>query len=378
MTDASAVIVIGGGIAGCSTAYYLAADGGDVILLEQFEPGALASGSNAGSLHAQIPPEPFLTKGEPWARAFAPALPLYAESIALWAKASESLGADLEVSQDGGLVAAATAAEMRMLEAKVRLDRAAGIKMELLDARELRERAPYVSERMVGGVLCPIEGKANPLVAAPAFAAAAGALGAKIETGCRVTAIRRSGALFEIETTRAKYRAARLVNAAGAGAGTVAALAGASLDYEPFLQQLIVTERAAPLIDRLVYAAGERLTLKQTSTGTVVIGGGWPATADPHGYPRVLQRSLSDNLRIALKVVPMLHSLRVVRTWAAAVNGSASWRPLIGEMPGVPGLFVNWVPWMGFSGALAASRIVASLVQDRTPPVGFDVSCFAP
>ena len=378
MIQTGEVIVIGGGIAGCSTAYYLAADGAEVILLEQFEPGALASGSNAGSLHVQIQPEPFLTNGESWARAFAPAVPLYVQSVALWQEAGALLGADLEVSQDGGLVAAATAAEMRMLEAKVRIDRAAGLAMEVLGAGDLRERAPYVSERMVGGLFCPLEGKANPLVAAPAFAAAAKAMGARMECGCRVTGIRRSRRHYEVETSRGRFQTPRLVNAAGAGAGTVAALAGAALDDQPFVQQLIVTERAAPLIECLVYAAGARLTLKQTRGGTIVVGGGWPAALDARGYPRVLHRSLSENLRIALGMVPALHSLRVVRTWAASVNGSASWRPLVGELPGAPGLFINWVPWMGFSGALAASRIVASLVRGRTPPVDFDIAPFAP
>ena len=378
MTEAGDVIVIGGGIAGCSTAYYLALDGVQVTLLERFEPGTLASGANAGSLHAQIPPAPVLTLGESWARAFAPALPLFIESIALWREAAASLPCDLEVSQDGGLVVAATAAEMRMLEAKIRLDRAAGLEMELLDAADLRERAPYVSEHMIGGVFCPIEGKANPLVAAPAFAVAAQSLGARVETDCPVTAIRRCGAAFEVETPQGVYRATRLVNAAGAAAGPVAALAGATVEYEPFLQQLIVTEPAAPLIDCLIYAAGERLTLKQTKAGTIVIGGGWPAGQDRQGFANVLRSSLSNNLRIALEAVPALGSLTVARTWAAAVNASATWRPLVGEMPGCPGLILNWVPWLGFSGALSASRIVASQVQGHTPPVDFDVSHFTP
>jgi len=51
---------------------------------------------------------------------------------------------------------------------------------------------------------------------------------------------------------------------------------------------------------------------------------------------------------------------------------------VIGEMPGTDGFFINYVPWMGFSGALAAARITASQVQGKMPPVDFDVSCFAP
>ena len=378
MAESTDVVVIGGGIAGCSTAYYLASDGVAVTLLEQFEPGSLASGANAGSLHAQIQPEPFLVNGEAWARAFAPALPLYVESIRLWQAAATLFAPQLEVSLDGGLVVAANDAEMRMLKEKLAIDRAAGLEMELLGAADLRRRFPWLSERSIGGVFCPGEGKANPLVAAPAFAAAAQRLGATIQSGCRVTAIRRIGCGYEVESDRGRYRVARIVNAAGAQAASVAELVGKGFDDVPFVQQLIVTEKTAPLIGCLTYAASQRLTLKQTRDGSIVIGGGWPAGRDASDYARVLAASLASNLGVAVAVAPALRSLRVVRSWAAAVNGNESWLPLVGAMPGEPGFFINWVPWMGFSGALAASRIVASLVQGRTPPVDFDVSHFTP
>ena len=60
------VLVIGGGLAGAATAYYLAREGVAVLLVERFDLNTQASGSNAGSIHAQIPMEPFLTKGEAW------------------------------------------------------------------------------------------------------------------------------------------------------------------------------------------------------------------------------------------------------------------------------------------------------------------------
>ena len=191
------VIVIGGGIAGCTTAFYLAADGVDVTLLEQYELNTLASGVNAGSLHAQIQTEPFIKMGETWARQYSPVLRFYAESIALWQQAGSVLGVDLEVAQGGGLLIAANDNEMRLIEAKTKLERAAGLETELLTAKDLRNKAPYISERMLGAAFCPIEGKANPLLAAPAFAAAAETLGAKILQGCEVVAIDRDEAGYQ-------------------------------------------------------------------------------------------------------------------------------------------------------------------------------------
>ena len=372
------VIVIGGGIAGCTTAYYLAADGVDVTLIEQHELNTLASGSNAGSLHAQIQPEPFVEFGETWARQFLPALPLYIESMSLWRDASSLLGTDLEVVQEGGIVVAANDEEMRNLEAKSRLERSAGLATELLNVNELRDRAPYISRHMVGAAFCPIEGKADPLLAAPAFAAAAQSRGATIQQQHRVIAIRSTGAGYEVDTNNGSFHAARIINAAGIEAGRVAALLRGHVDMQSFPLQLSVTEPIDPLIGHLVYSGSEMLTLKQTKAGTVMIGGGWPATLDDQNRPQVTSNSLYGNLRVVIDVVPGLASVNIVRTWAAEVNGNESWLPVIGEMPGAKGFFINYVPWMGFSGAPAASRIVTSLVQGRDPAVDFDVSPFKP
>lgn len=376
MTD---VIVIGGGLAGCATAYYLASDGVDVLLLEQGDLNTGASGNNAGSLHAQLQHEPYLEFGEPWARAYIPALRFFAASIALWQRAAATIGADLEVTLDGGLLVAADAAQMRRIEAKAAVERAAGLPIELLGSAELRRFAPYISQRMVGASFCPIEGKANPLAAGPAFAAAAAARGARIRTGQQVTGIRRSTAGFEVVTaTGETHRAPRLVNAAGINAGRMAELVGASIDIQAFAMQLSVTEPAAPLIKHLVYYVRDRLTMKQTKQGSILIGGGWPALVDERGRAQVSAQSLARNLAVAIEVVPDTAAINIVRTWAAIVNGTHDWMPVLGELPGVPGYFLNYVPWMGFTGAPAAGRIVASLVQGRLPPLDLDLAPFQP
>tara|TARA_Y100000588_G_scaffold272635_1_gene288453 strand:+ start:29 stop:1168 length:1140 start_codon:yes stop_codon:yes gene_type:complete len=372
------VIVIGGGIAGCTTAYYLAGDGVDVLLLEQYEVNALASGANAGSLHAQIQPEPFVDFGERWARRFLPAIPFYAESLSMWYDIEAILGVDLEVSRDGGLVVAANANDMNFLEAKAALEKSVGLETVLLTAAELRDRAPYISKKMVGGALCSIEGKANPLLATPAFAAAAKDRGVVIEQGQRVTEIRRLPDYYEVQCGNRSYRALRVVNAAGTQAGNIASMLDGKIEMQSFPIQLSVTEPVSPLIDHLLYFSSEMLTLKQTKAGTILIGGGWPAVLDKQQQPRVKGSSLYNNLLIAVRTVPAVAAAKIVRTWAAEVNGNQSWLPVIGEMPGSSGFFINYVPWMGLSGALAASRITASLTQGHKPPVDFDIVPFRP
>ena len=70
------VLIIGGGLVGCAAAYFLAREGAEVVLIERFDLNTQASGSNAGSIHAQIPHEPFVQNGDEWARTFAPTIPL--------------------------------------------------------------------------------------------------------------------------------------------------------------------------------------------------------------------------------------------------------------------------------------------------------------
>ncbi len=372
------VLVIGGGLAGCATAYFLAADGVDVTLIEKGDLNTRASGSNAGSLHAQIPFDPFSRYGAAWTATFAPTIGLLACSIALWRELPAMLGAALDVSLKGGLLAAATDADMAVLERKADVERAQGLTIELLDRTALRRVAPYLSPALAGGAFCPDEGKANPFAATPAFAAAAIKAGARVLRNRDVTGVARVADGYEVATTGGMLRARRVVNAAGSEAGAIAAMLGLRFGIEGFPIQVSVTEPVAPLIPHLLYYTGDKLTLKQNGVGSLLIGGGWPARLGRHGHPSIDPASFRANLALAVVVVPALAEIRVVRSWAAIVNGTDDWKPILGEVPGMPGFFMDFFPWMGFTAGPLAARIVASLVQGRTPPVDMDLRPFLP
>lgn len=373
------VIVIGGGLAGCATAYYLAAGGVDVTLLERFDLNTLASGSNAGSLHAQIPHDPFVRYGEGWAENYATTVGLLAKSIDMWRTLSEELGADLEVKLRGGLLVARTAEDMAAIERKARHERGQGLDIRIFDRADIAREAPYVSESMIGGAFCPDEGKANPFAVTPAFARAARRLGARIERMTTVLAIERKNGVYEVMTNRGTFSAPRLVNAAGSEAGKVTALLGIDLgDVQGFPIQVSATEKIAPLIPHLLYCASDKLTLKQNQVGSLLIGGGWEAEIGPNGTPVANPESLRRNMGVALSVVPALRDIRVVRTWAAIVNGTDDWKPILGEIPRSPGFFINFFPWMGFTAGPIAARIVANLVQGRPAPFDLDLKPFLP
>jgi glycine/D-amino acid oxidase-like deaminating enzyme len=373
------VIVIGGGVTGCAASWYLAGEGVDVVLVEAGELNAQASGSNAGSLHAQIPADTFLELGEAWAADFAPTLRLLRRSIELWVDADRTLDGALEVRIGGGLMLASNSQQMRLIERKAAHEAAAGTPIELLDATELRRRAPYLSPGLVGAGFCPVEGKASPLVAAPAFARAAQGAGARILRRHPVQDIAAGRDGYRLQTPQAEIVAKRLVVAAGAGTSALRGLPGLEgLTIESAPIQVSVTEPMAAFIGPLLYYARAPLTMKQTAAGTVVIGGGWPARYDARGRPIPDADSLGQNLALALEVIPALAKVTLMRTWAATVNGTPDWKPIIGELPGAPGAFLAYVPWMGFTGSLAAARIVASQVQGKNPEPALDADSFAP
>ncbi len=362
------VLIVGGGLAGCATAYYLAREGVDVTLIERHDLNTQASGCNAGSLHAQIPHEPFILKGEEWARIFAPTIPLMRDSIELWGRLGEELGRDLEVSITGGILVAETDRQMRDIERKAAIERAHGLTIEILSRAALRALAPYVSERMVGGAFCPTEGKANPLQATPAFAAAAERHGARILRLTELKALGAEAAGYAAQTDDDIIHARRIVNCAGADAGHVSAMLGLDLPIEGHPIQVNVTEPVAPFLGHLLYFAGEKLTLKQARNGSLLIGGGWPARRSAvEGRLAVDLGSVRSNLNVAQTVVPRIGSVRLLRTWPAIVSGTEDWKPILGEVPKLPGFFMNMVPWMGFTAGPIAALTVAELVLGRTP-----------
>lgn len=364
------VLVVGGGIAGLATAWFLAREGVGVTLLERQELAGKASGANAGSLHAQVPHAEFLEYGEDWARGYADCIPLLLESIELWRRLESELGADLEVSVGGGLLVADAEAQMAAIRRKAAIERAAGLEVEVLDAPALRGLAPYLTERAVGGLFCPGEGKANPLAAGPALAKAARASGVVIRTQTRLLGLRRESSGFEAQTDAGLIHAGRVVNAAGADAAAVAAMLGLDFAIQGFPIQVNVTEAVAPLVPHLLYYAGGKLTLKQTRRGAFLIGGGWPARLGADGRPAVDPASLAGNMATAVAVVPRLAAARVLRSWPAIVNGTADWRPVLGEVPGLPGFHMVVFPWMGFTGGPIAARLVADEILGRAHASG--------
>lgn len=369
-------VVIGGGLAGCAAAYFLACEGVDVLLLERRDLNSGASGANAGSIHLQIPSAEFRALGPSWTNTFAPTLNALRASAELWETLPAKLGADLEYRRTGGVIAATGEAGAELIERKAEVERERGVQVEILDSERLLARAPYLSAGVAGGAWYPGEGKANPLLATAAFAKAAARSGAEIRTQTPVVGIDAEGPGFSVETPNGRIASRHIVCAAGEASGRIAGMLGLEFGIQGFPIQICVTEPAAPLVEHLVYSAEGRLTVKQMANGTCLIGGGWPSASNPDGTLSVSHASLAANLKLAADLVPALAALRIVRAWPAIVNGTSDWLPVIGETASMPGFYMNFFPWMGFTGLPAASQALACAMTEKQPQ--FDMSAFAP
>ena len=363
------VIVIGGGSAGCATAYNLAIKGANVALLEKYDLNTQASGRNAGSLHGQIQFEPFHQLGMKWARDFLPGLSFLASSLEIWKTLGEKLNTDLEVGGKGGLMVAESASDMVALEAKVKLENEVGIASRLIDQKELHEMAPYISQKMLGAAFCPIEGKANPLVTAPAFAARAKEVGASIVTGVEVLAIEKVDGKFKILTDAGDFFAEKVVLTANAGLPKLAKSLGLDLPISDVPVQVSVTEQVDKFVNHLIYFTTEKLTFKQANSGSLLIGGGWPARYDNSGEAVLNLDSLQSNLRVALKVCPSISKIKVIRTWIGVGNGTPDHNPVIGEIPGSSGAYIGMYPYMGFTASPLLGEVLSDLVLNSASKI---------
>ncbi len=369
-------MVVGGGITGCSAAWYLAQFGADVLLLEQHDLNTQASGRNAGSLHGQIQQPSFRERGEAWARDFLPSLRFLIDSLHIWDSLTDLLGSDLEVSLKGGLLIADSSDQMRLIESKVALERSAGVQSDILGPSDLRRVAPYLSDSMVGAQLCHVEGKCNPLLAAPALARAARQEGGRVIVGAEVLSLEEDNGRFVATTNKGRFESNRVVLAAGNGLNRFSRLWGTPLPIASEPVQAAATEPVSSVVDHLVYFAGDKLTFKQARSGNLLIGGGWAADVDPaSGVARVNLQSLISNMAVAMRAVPSLTGVRLIRSWAGIGLATPDLAPIVGSL-GPAGLYVGVYPHLGLTAGPLLGKVLAQLALDRAPD--FDLGTFAP
>jgi len=333
------VVVLGGGITGVAASFYASKEGASVICIERGRINSEASGGNAGSLHSQLLSWDFGAKAVGDGEVQLQTLPFQQESIELWKCLEKKFDADFEIELNGGLMVAEKEDEVRFLEKKIAAEARVGIKSELVDKESISKIVPEISDTVIAGSWCSKEGKINPLVATPIFAREAKKQGAIIEELTEVVGLNRTSGGYEILTNRGKIFGKRLIIAAGGWTAALFGMLGMSVPVNGAPLQMIVTTPAPKLVNCLMYHAGRHLTLKQSNSGSVIIGGAWPASLSREGHSITLADSIEGNLWVAGKTIPRIGDIDILRTWGA-MNIDIDGAPLIGSIPGFEGLMI--------------------------------------
>ncbi|MEE9198479.1 MAG: FAD-dependent oxidoreductase, partial [Dehalococcoidia bacterium] len=231
--DSADVVVIGAGVSGLSSAYFLAKRGVDVVVVEKGIVGSEASGRNGGMISERI--------GEP------PVVPIAVESLKLWSTLEEELGYPTEFVHEGRLHVALTEEDMDEVFAERDEAQTFGVKADMVDPSAVRDMIPGISERIVGGAFFPNGGHGNTQRTVQAFAWAVRDRGGRIYQHTAVTGIKvKSGKVTSVETTAGAIDAGVVVSAAGPQTGLIGELVGVDVPVAPARVEIIATTPLEP------------------------------------------------------------------------------------------------------------------------------------
>ncbi|CRK76275.1 Hydrogen cyanide synthase subunit HcnC precursor [Nereida ignava] len=318
MDHSADLIVIGGGIHGCSAALHAALRGMSVIVLEKDTVGRHASGVNAGGVRRL-------------GRHFAE-VPISQRSMEMWYSIADFLEDDCGFQIAPQIIVAETEDELARLAARRNELNELGFTHEvLLDRSEVRTHLPAVADHVVGGLACLDDGFAQPYQTVFAIQRKAESLGVRFFEHTRAREVRKDGSDWRVETDALRFAAPSLLNAAGAWAGELAQSLGEPAPVEAIAPMMIVTGRLPHFCDAVVGASGRPLSFKQMPNGTVVIGGGRRGRADKSkNLSEMKFPELMLTAQTAIDIFPPMRDATIIRSWSGVEGRMPDDIPVIG------------------------------------------------
>lgn len=351
------VLIVGGGLHGLSAALHLARAGARVQVLERRFVGRHASGASAAGVRTlgRNPLE----------------LPLSVIAMQMWHEIAALVGDDCGFAAHGQLRVFATDAQAARERARLAALQAAGHDTEtLIDQQQLRALVPGINPRFIGACHAPRDGAADPHRTLIAFRAAAEAAGVHLREGVGVQSLTREGGHWRAETGAGTVRAATVINAAGAWGARVADLVGETIPLSAKASMMMVTERIEAVIRPVVSIVGRSLSFKQSSQGTLVLGGGIQGRYDLDREETLLDfRALAAGAAAACELMPAVAGARITRCWSGLEGKTADLLPVIGPSTLAEGMYhVFGFSGHGFQLVPAAGAAVAEMVGTGRVP----------
>ena len=369
MSNTADVVIIGGGVVGCASAYYLAKAGNtNVIVLEGTKSiGHGGSSRNGGGVRQSgrdVRELPYAMYGIKH----------------LWPTLSEELGVDVEYTQKGNLRLGKTEAHLEKLQTLAKNAQSVGLDVRMVDAKEVKEICPYLSDDIIGASWCPTDGHANPLTTTLGYYKRALEMGVRFYTDAEVTELRKvkgkvrkvilkDGTVFEGET---------IILAAGYESRYIARTVGVDVPMTRLIDECLVTEMQPHMFDIMLGTAGADFYGHQAKHGSFVFGSdcGYEEVTDMTDPSKLITNAmtLSASCRAIMGYVPALKDAKIVRSWCGWLDNAFDGVPFISKVDEAEGLILA----CGFTGhgfgtapavGLMLSQMVAGedTVVDITP-----------
>ena len=364
------VIIVGGGLHGLATAYYLSRYHGikRIAVLERRYIGSGGSGRNTEMVRSN--------------KRAHETLPFYMESLAMWDDLSAELEWNLMVQKKGIIALAHSDPELAGMRMLSDSQRRAGIKIDMLSPEELKKMVPSldISDRpalpVIGAQFHPEGGTVHHDAALWGYAKACGRLGVDICVGVEVTGFNYTGEKVSgVKTNVGNIAADKVHVAVGGYSSEVARMIGVKFPVVTYPMQVLTTDIIAPFLDYYVASPRLHFYTQQTLKGDLIIGAHLDPWQSWNSYTTFEEAS-----ERAFKIVeyfPDLAHVRVVRSWSGLCDCTLDSAPVMGAS-GIDGLSLD-VAWgyYGFkstpaSGKYSAEFIATNKMPEKIKPFALD------
>jgi sarcosine oxidase subunit beta len=320
------VVIIGGGVQGLATAYYLAKEHGitDVAVLEQRYIGSGGSGRNTAIVRSNY-------RTPEGAR-------FYQASLDLFDGLSGELDFNIMLTKRGVMTLAHSERALATATERASVNQQLGIDSRVIDVDEVRRRCPgldlsrEVTWPVVGALLHPGGAILRHDAVVWGYARGADRRGVEIHPFTQVTGLERSnGRIARVRTTRGDIEAGTVVSATAGWSSQIAAMAGLRLPMKTHILQAFVTEPIRPLLQETVVSSQMRLYVHQTTRGELVAG------TEVEPYPTYCGTSTLTFLEVAsrhlVELFPGVRDVSILRTWTGLCDVTPDYSPIIDRTP---------------------------------------------
>jgi sarcosine oxidase subunit beta len=355
-------VIIGGGVHGLATAYYLARDHGikEVAVIESRYLGYGGAGRNTGIVRANQRTEVNVR--------------LHDEGLKLWPELISELDFNLMFFNCGNLNLAHNEADIRAFRLQVSTAQFLGVGSELLDAKQCKELVPQldISDRLkypiLGGMYHPPGGTLRHDAVVWGLAKGGSARGVHIHQQTEVTGIDvKKGRVVSIHTDKGKIKTSRVLIATGAYGAQTARMVGLRLPIHVLTIQAMVSQPLKPFLHHVVSSHTYHCYCHQSLKGELVTG----AHMDP--WPNytntVTARYIKHQARALSDLMPCLRGLCFMRIWSGLADMTPDMAPIIDGNDPIEGLYIDcgW-GYFGFKSGPVTGRYLARFMATGNCP----------